>query len=393
MDKKPYVKLKEILENSIQNGYSPVPVSGETGRWVLGLGALTSSGVNLSQKKAVALDDSKFVSKILQEDDFLVSRSNTRDRVGLASLYKGGLNNCIYPDLMMRFRINKSSASIDYIDHYLRSPIAQSYLACRAAGSSLSMVKITKSTLEGLPIYLPGLEEQKAIAIILSIWDEAIEKTERLIELKDNCFQAYLSSSLFNKAFKRKKLGTVIYEISQRNQVGALRVLSVTNHSGFVLPEDQFQRRVASQNLDNYKIVCKGQFAYNPSRINVGSIARLDNWEIGVLSPMYVVFGLDAKFIHSDFLFYWLQTKEANKKIRAATQGSVRESVNFNDFANLTIPFPEMKTQEDIISNLTQLKQELDIIKKIKENLMMQKKGLMQKLLTGNWRVNFKEEK
>ena len=178
MNKKPYVRLKEILENSIQNGYSPVPVSEETGRWVLGLGALTSSGVNLLQKKAVALDDSKFISKVLQEDDFLVSRSNTRDRVGLASLYKGGLNNCIYPDLMMRFRINRSYASIDYIDHYLRSPIAQSYLACRAAGSSLSMVKITKSTLEGLPIYLPDLDIQKVIAVILSTWDQAIEKID-----------------------------------------------------------------------------------------------------------------------------------------------------------------------------------------------------------------------
>lgn len=136
MKRKPYARLIELIEGSIENGYSPKPVNNETGRWVLGLGALTPKGLNLSEKKAVALDDIKFEYRLLQENDFLVSRSNTRERVGQASLYKGGLSNCIYPDLMMRFRINKSLTSIDYIDHYLRSPIAQNYFASRAAGSN-----------------------------------------------------------------------------------------------------------------------------------------------------------------------------------------------------------------------------------------------------------------
>lgn len=157
MYKKPYVKLKEILECTIRNGYSPIPVSNETGRWVLGLGALTPSGMNLSQKKAVALEDPKFAQKLLQEGDFLVSRSNTRGKVGQACLYKGGLSNCIYPDLMMRFRVNKFSASIGYIDHYLRSSLAQKYLARRAAGTSGSMVN--NQIYFGRITYLPSLSK------------------------------------------------------------------------------------------------------------------------------------------------------------------------------------------------------------------------------------------
>jgi type I restriction enzyme S subunit len=255
------------------------------------------------------------------------------------------------------------------------------------------MVKITKSILAELPIYNPSLQEQKAIAAILSTWDEAIEKTERLIGLKEFSFQKLLSSRISSKSFKPRKLGKAIQEISQRNQAGILRVLSVTNHSGFVLPENQFERRVASQNLENYKVVCKGQYAYNPSRINVGSIARLDLWDIGVLSPMYVVFKIDETVIQSDFLYYWLQTKEARKRICASTQGSVRESVNFNDFANLIIPLPELEVQKKIIYELSLIEAELNNLSKIKEKLLLQKQGLMQKLLTGKWRVNFKEEK
>ncbi len=393
MKRKPYAKLKELIEGSIENGYSPKPVNKETGRWVLGLGALTPKGLNLSEKKSIALDDTKFPNRLLNEGDFLVSRSNTREKVGQASLYKGGLSNCIYPDLMMRFRINKSLATIDYIDHYLRSPIAQNYFASRAAGSNLSMVKITKSILAELLIYNPSLQEQKAIAAILSAWDEAIEKTERLIRLKKFSFQELLSSRIFRQSFKTQKLGKTIQEISQRNQTGISRVLSVTNHSGFVLPENQFERRVASQNLENYKVICKGQYAYNPSRINVGSIARLDQWDIGILSPMYVVFEIDETAIHSDFLYYWLQTKEARKRICASTQGSVRESVSFNDFANLIVPLPELKIQQEIIYELSLIEAELNNLSKIKEKLLLQKQGLMQKLLTGKWRVNFKEEK
>ena len=100
-------------------------------------------------------------------------------------------------------------------------------------------------------------------------------------------------------------------------------MLSVTNHSGFILPEDQFERRVASTNLSNYKIVNRGEYAYNPSRINVGSIARLDDWEIGALSPMYIVFKLDETRINSDYFLHWLSSYEAKQRIKKGAQGSV----------------------------------------------------------------------
>ena len=115
-----------------------------------------------------------------------------------------------------------------------------------------------------------------------------IEKSEALLAAKERQFD-WLVTRLINKSgHKRAQLSDIISEVSKRNRENNVdRVLSVTNHSGFVLPEDQFERRVASADVSNYKIVESGQYAYNPSRINVGSIARLDDWDNGILSPMY----------------------------------------------------------------------------------------------------------
>jgi len=164
-------------------------------------------------------------------------------------------------------------------------------------------------------------------------------------------------------------------------------VLSVTNHSGFVLPEDQFERRVASSDLSNYKIVRRGQYAYNPSRINVGSIARLDDWGIGVLSPMYVVFELDEKRVNSDFFLHWLSSHEARQRIKKSAQGSVRETVSFSDFATIPFPLPLQEEQQAIAKMLNTAQREIILLKDLADAYRQQKRGLMQKLLTGRWRV------
>jgi type I restriction enzyme, S subunit len=188
-------------------------------------------------------------------------------------------------------------------------------------------------------------------------------------------------------------VGTFAYEVSVRNRGGnCARVLSVTNTRGFVLPEDQFERRVASADLSNYKVVRRGQYAYNPSRINVGSIARLDGWDDGVLSPMYVVFQLDESKVNSDYFLHWLDSHEARERIKKSAQGSVRETVSFSEFASLSIPLPDIGKQTTIARYLNTLREEISLLQAQVEALKTQKRGLMQKLLTGQWRVRTEEE-
>jgi len=332
---------KEILNNVavIQTGLAKGKNGITSSRWLpyLRVANVQDGFLNLSEIKEIEVEESQIERYRVKTGDILLTEGGDRDKLGRGTIWRGQIPLCLHQNHIFVVRSNQDIHFNEFLAYLFSSPLGKKYfLSC--AKQSTNLASINSTQLRNFPLVFPAIEEQKAIAAILSTWDEAIEKIERLIDLKEISFQKLLALKIFNNNFKGKKLGEAIQEVSQKNQTGILRVLSVTNHSGFVLPEDQSSRRVASQNLDNYKVVCKGQYAYNPSRINVGSIARLDQWDIGVLSPMYVVFEIDETVIHSDFFYYWLQTKETRKRICASTQGSVRESVNFNDFVNLTIP-------------------------------------------------------
>jgi len=188
---------------------------------------------------------------------------------------------------------------------------------------------------------------------------------------------------------RKKKLKKFLKEVSKRNRdISITQVLSVTNSKGFVRPEDQFDRQVASDNLSNYKIVSKGEYAYNPSRINVGSIARLDIWDFGVLSPMYTVFEIKkSSELNTDLFLHWLNSHEAKQRIKLSAQGSVRETVSFDDFCAIGFPKIEFKEQKALAEYFSLISAEIDALKALSEKYKIQKRGLMQKMLTGTWRI------
>lgn len=260
------------------------------------------------------------------------------------------------------------------------------YFESRATQNAQANINL--QIIRPLPVPLPPEDEQIAIAALLSTWNATIEKKERLIEAKEKLFSWLLGRLISSDKYPRGHVRDFTVEVSKRNSSGSIdRVLSVTNNRGFVLPEDQFERRVASSDLSNYKIVTEGQYAYNPSRINVGSIARLDDWDKGVLSPMYVVFKVNEKKVNSDFFLHWLSSHEAKERIRRSAQGSVRETVSFADLGAIPFPLPSLEQQQQIAETLNTARQEIDLLKKQAEAYRKQMRGLMQKLLTGQWRV------
>lgn len=255
---------------------------------------------------------------------------------------------------------------------------------------------LSSSTIHSIKVLLPPLAEQEKIAEILGTWDEAIEKLSSLIEqkklLKKGLMQKLLTGkvrlSTFTQPWKEVKLGAVLEAISRRNKnLNISRVLSVTNSRGFILPEEQFSRVVASEDLSNYKVVKNGEFAYNPSRLNVGSIDRLDNFTDGVLSPMYVIFKCNEK-LSSNYMKHWITTTEFNTKVRNSAQGSVRETVDFKTLSSIKINLPsDISEQQAIADVLSTADDEINLLNQKLEALKEQKKGLMQQLLTGQVRV------
>jgi type I restriction enzyme S subunit len=106
---------------------------------------------------------------------------------------------------------------------------------------------------------------------------------------------------------------------------------------------------------------------------------------------MYVVFGLDEAKVDSDYFLHWLDSHEARERIKKSAQGSVRETVSFSEFASLSIPLPGIAKQTAIARYLNALREEIALLGQSVDAIKQQKRGLMQKLLTGQWRVKVPE--
>ena len=166
--------------------------------------------------------------------------------------------------------------------------------------------------------------------------------------------------------WKKVKLKDVIKEVNQRNKGEKVkRVLSVTNSRGFVSQDEYFEGTVHSANIANYKIVRKNQFAYNPSRVNVGSIDILKDYEDGALSPMYVVFEVDTTKLLPEYFKYYFQTNRFYENVKNNTQGSVRNSLNFKALTDFDYLLPPIEEQEKIVVILKIIKRYFQVDMKI----------------------------
>lgn len=148
--------------------------------------------------------------------------------------------------------------------------------------------------------------------------------------------------------FQIVPLGNYVRQISQRNKgVDEVEVYSVTNSEGFTRSADYFSKEVFSKDVSNYKVVCRGQFAYNPSRVNVGSIDYLKTVDQALVSPLYIVFETDSG-LYSDYLLRYLKSTWGNAQIRSNTEGAVRDSLKYKGLENIKIPLPPLEDQKRI---------------------------------------------
>ena len=199
--------------------------------------------------------------------------------------------------------------------------------------------------------YLPSSSEQKKIACFLNLITKRIEIQNKIIsDLK------VLKKELCNKVFSKDsavRLGDFIEEVTTRNKSNSCEnVLSVSNKMGFIKQSEQFEdRTVASENKSNYKVVTEGCFAYNPARINVGSIALLSTYKIGIISPMYVCFKTKSS-LDSEYLNLYYQSVFFYKELQKKLEGSVRQCLTYENMSEIIIPYVSIEQQKAIAATL-----------------------------------------
>lgn len=121
---------------------------------------------------------------------------------------------------------------------------------------------------------------------------------------------------------------------------------------GFIKQSEQFEdRTVASENKSNYKVVTEGCFAYNPARINVGSIALLSTHSMGIISPMYVCFKTQ-KNLDSAYLNFYYQSNFFARELQKKLEGSVRQCLTYENMREIIIPYVDIERQRVISTTL-----------------------------------------
>lgn len=334
-----------------------------------------------------------------QSGDIIFTREAPVGEVGVLE----DAENVFLGQRTMMYRANNGCVDNYFLFYSLSSSFCQKQIEDYSNGGTVAHMRVPDCG--EILINLPPLVEQKKIAQILATWDKTIITNEQLLanskQQKKALIQQLLTGKkrlldkngvMFNKKWKIVRLKDLLNEETERNKDNSIqRVLSVTNHNGFVLPEDQFSKRVASSDVKNYKVIHRGQYAYNPSRINVGSFARLDSYDVGILSPMYIVFSVNDGLLNSDLFLSWMSSNEASNRIISNTQGSVRASVGFDTFCSFPFNLPPMEEQIKIAAVLADADKAINTLKHLINSLKLEKKALMQQLLTGKLRVSLGE--
>jgi len=166
-------------------------------------------------------------------------------------------------------------------------------------------------------------------------------------------------------------LGELIVEKKEKAKSNGYKVWSVSNKYGFINSEEYFDKKIASLNTSNYKVVRPLYFAFNPSRINVGSIACNFSDDLGIVSPMYTLFEIkDKNKILPEFLLMYLKSDLCKEHINHKIQGATRKVLKKDDLFTLKIPVPTKDQQLEIL-NL--VKKEQGIIQELEEKIDLHK--------------------
>ena len=402
------VYLKDI-STTIRNGFSCQQNNGNNGLPVTRIETISDGYIDFNRIGYANIDKNILEPYLLQHGDILFSHINSVKQIGKVAIFEN--QQLLYHGMnLLLIRINKEIAIPKYVYHVLCNRHTKTYFE-KHSKQAVNQASLNQQDVGMFMLLLPSLNEQNEIALILDIWDKAILKTINLIEIRTKFKQALMQQLLtgkrrfkaFIKSNKKTKthfgnipsdwqylkIKGIAEEVSERNEKGLnIPVLSCTKYDGLVDSLQYFGRRIFSEDTSVYKIVRRGQFAYATNHIEEGSIGLLDSINEGLVSPMYTVFKIKDD-IFAPYLYKVFKTELYRHTFEINTSASVdrRGSLRWKQFNQIHIPLPTIEEQKKISACIDVCNNEIKLLQQLAETLNIQKKGLMQKLLTGKIRV------
>lgn len=290
-----------------------------------------------------------------------------------------------------------------YLYYQIFSDSFEQYIKAIQTGTSIPHVSLKQ--IGDFPIVLPSISKQKRIAEILSSLDKKIEINRRINDNLEQQAQALFKSWFVDfepfrdQPFVESELGMIpegwkagsLEDITTQKaeRVGGredVKVLSPVTTGQLMLSEEYFTKQVFSESIAKYKVVEKGDFAYNPARVNIGSLGR-NNYDFdGCVSPVYVVFSCKDGYAHLFDLYR--KTEKFKTEVNLRAIGGVRQSLNYKDFAFIQCIIPPLYVVEEfnaIYDHLLVMQrhtgEECDRLAQLRDTLL-------PRLMTGELKVN-----
>ncbi|BDI76084.1 restriction endonuclease subunit S [Paraprevotella clara] len=312
--------------------------------------------------------------KIIHNKDFAYNPA--RINVGSIAKYNGS-KPCMISSLYVCFKA-ANGIDEDWLMHLLRSPKIQYYYNINGEGGV--RIYLFYPNFARIRTSFPTIAEQRKIANLLSLLDARITTQNKIIEdLKK------LKSAIIHCCYSSKtdmvSLSELLKQCSERNRSATdLQVLSVNNKYGFIAQSDQFEdREVASDDTTNYKVVEKGMFAYNPARINVGSIALYEMDGKGIVSPMYVCFTTKRTLLPG-YLKHYFASQTFRHEMFKRLEGSVRLCLTFDSLCNIEIPLPSIELQENVGKYLSTIERKISLEESMLSQYQLQRSYLLSQM-------------
>ncbi|MDA3923415.1 MAG: restriction endonuclease subunit S [Kiritimatiellae bacterium] len=294
---------------------------------------------------------------------------------------------------------SSTSLAIHFLYYVLNATRARRYISITAAGTKVRHT--SPGRILAHRVAFPPLPEQQKIVEILSTWDEAIEQTRKLIDLKQKRFNALMRKLISDNSqletaktgWRVVKLGDVFEEVTDKVGDKELEPYSISAGVGFISQREKWGKNISGAQHKNYTHLRASQFAYNKGnskRYKQGCAYLLRKGEICVPN-VFICFRPKSPNVNPEFYqFYFQGNYHAHDLQRVITSGARSDgllNLNKKDFFKIGVPLPPTEDQKQIAEVLNAAQKEIDLLKKMADKYKTQKRGLMQKLMTGEWRV------
>ena len=372
--------------------------------FVLKTSAVHDGIVDARESKPVVVTDYSRLKCPLQKGSIVISRMNTPELVGAVGYSSEEHENVFLPDRLWQISENKDTKfDFRWLSYLLNLPRFRDAVRSTSTGTSNSMKNISKDRLKEVSIPVPQIEEQKAIATVLSDIDELIFQSKQLVQkyqsMKQGCLQGMFPKvgqtvpkirlPGFVSPWERRRFVDFTYPAGKRNKDNLnLEPFAITNEHGFIRQSEAHDEFGYMKDTDRtaYKIVEPHSFGYNPARINVGSIGYYEGDKDVIISSLYEVFQT-CNCVDDRFLWHWFKSSEFPKWIEKLQEGSVRLYFYYDKLCECEMMMPSIDEQREIASYLDDLDSLILFNDRKQEKYKMIKLRVMEELLTGKIRL------